>query len=149
MESVQGKVDNAMNEIGQQLSPDFARYWKELGDVRKARYEEKQLTGKKKRVFFDEKRGKLKALIRDEEDGLEHAQRAAEFFYELIRNLAYDMHTIKEVIKDLVKENKELAKRGIPHQIQHRLEADVMRTVHKVNDRLRSSSDMLGALTKA
>ena len=149
MESVQGKVNNAMNEIGQQLSPDFVRYWQELGDIRKARYEEKQLKGKKKKVFFDDKRGKLKDLIRDEKDGLEHALKAVEFFYELIRNLAYDMHTIKEIIKELHHENKELARRGIPHQIEHHLDSEVMKTVNRVNDRLRKGSDMLGALTKA
>ena len=56
-----------MNEIGKQFTPDFLIYWKELGEIRKARYEQKQLKGEAKRVFLDEKMKNLKGLIKDEE----------------------------------------------------------------------------------
>ena len=57
-----------MNEIGKQFTPDFLIYWKELGEIRKARYEQKQLKGDEKKVFLDEKMRNLKRLTKDEED---------------------------------------------------------------------------------
>ena len=147
-EFLQGTTDNIMNEIGNQFTPQFARYWAELGEIRKARYEQRQLKGKEKRVFLDEKMKNLKGLIRDEEDGLKHATKAAEFFYELIRNLAYDIHTIKMILKELYKEDRKLGQRKIPHQIEYHLEKDVIKAIQRVNGKLRKGSDMLGALTR-
>ncbi len=148
MEGVQGAANNIMNEIGKQFTPDFARYWQELGEIRKARYEQKQLKGKEKRVFLNEKMRDLKGLIRNEEGGIRHATNAAEIFYELIRNLAYDMHTIKMILRELYKEDKKLGQMKIPHQIEHHLEEEVIKAIRKVNGRLRTGSDMMGALIR-
>lgn len=147
-ESVQGVADNIMNEIGKQFTPGFARYWQELGEIRKARYEQKQLKGREKKVFWDEKSKNLKQLIKDEEDGVKHAVNAAHVFYELIRNLAYDMHTLKMILRELYMEDRRLGQEGITPKIEHHLEQEVIKAVERVNHNLREGSDMLGALTK-
>lgn len=124
------------------------RFWKEIGDLRRARREAKQLKTSEVRLHIAKKERKLKKYIEEHKDGLQHAVNSVGFLFELIRNCAYDIHTIKSIIHDMHVEDMKLKKQGISPEIAHEFEKGAMTSLQKINSDIRKGSDMWGALTR-
>jgi|TARA_Y100000031_G_scaffold45893_1_gene52462 hypothetical protein len=146
VEVLGGKAHLAATELTGKFVP--FRFWKEMGELRRARQETKQLRRGEARALFDKKKGSLEDYVKDNKDGLKHAVNAVGFLYVLIRNCAYDIHIIKGIIRRMHTEDIKLKKEGISPEIAHQLEKEVMQSLQEINKKLRDGSDMLGALTK-
>jgi|TARA_B100001964_G_C14242412_1_gene605702 hypothetical protein len=120
----------------------------EIGDVKKANMELKQLKKSMSKSKIDEKRGEMKEFIQQRPQGLEHALHSVRYYYAGISLMIYDLHIVKSILREMFQQDGRLKRRGIPPVIGQKLEQGIQHTKQQINDELRKVSDMLGALTQ-
>ena len=120
----------------------------EVGGIRKANAELKQLRKSVSRLQVNEKRVKMKEFIDEQPQGLEHALHSVHYYYTAIRLMIYDLHIVKSILREMFQQDKRLKRRAIPPGVGQKLEQGIQHTQQQIDHQLRQISDMLGALTK-
>ena len=142
-----GKSQEELLKITGTMDP--IRSWTEMGELRSAQIEEKKAKKGAKKVTVDERRGELRAFIKDENVTLVHILNAVIFRYQLMKNSAYDIIVVKSELQEMFNKNERIKKRqrGKLDKEQQKLQHKIVATRNKINTMLRKDSDLLGALT--
>jgi len=143
MGMVRGKIGKESIKYTEKLV--MFRFYKEQKNLRKMILLEKKIKPIIEKLHRDERKGDVKKFVEDQKVTLNEIIILMSVFSDEINHLVFDMHNIKNTIKEIYKIDLDVEHKKFPKEQIIELKKELQKDFLKVNNVLRKTGDLFRA----